>query len=305
MKVEVLELNEEKIRFILEGVDVAFANALRRTMIADVPCMVIDDLFIFDNSSVVVDEALAHRIGLVPLKTELDRYVLPEYCDCESDLGCEKCRVILTLDVEAEADTRTIYSGDFVSDDPAVVPVSADIPLTKVAPGQAVRLEAYAQLGKGKVHAKWQPVSTAIYQHVADIGVDEGSCTDCGECVKVCPRGVLAIEDGELVVVDLNACIICGECEGACPVDPSAVTVGYEGDTFLFTVESTGCMPPERIVVEAGRILIEKLDEFAGKIERGETDEEITDFEAAVQEGKKLYSVGAGEYEEEEEYDEP
>ncbi len=85
MKVRVLDLGDEKIRFTLDGVDVAFANALRRTMISDVPCMAIDDLFIFDNSSVVYDEVLAHRIGLIPLKTDLVNYVLPEVC--ESRLG--------------------------------------------------------------------------------------------------------------------------------------------------------------------------------------------------------------------------
>ena len=88
MKVRIIDLNDEKIRFTLDGVDVAFANALRRTMISDVPCMAIDDLFIFDNSSVINDEVLAHRIGMVPIKTDLDNYVLPEKCECQSELGC-------------------------------------------------------------------------------------------------------------------------------------------------------------------------------------------------------------------------
>ncbi|MGD2142210.1 MAG: DNA-directed RNA polymerase subunit D [Candidatus Bathyarchaeota archaeon] len=309
MRVEILGIEGDRIRFVLEGADVAFANALRRTVIAEVPCMAIDDLFIFDNSSVVVDEVLAHRIGLVPLRTDLDRYILPEDCDCESELGCDKCRVILTLDVEAEIDTKTIYSGDFVSDDPAVVPVNPDIPLTKIAPGQAVRIEAYAKLGRGKTHAKWQPVSEAIYQHVVQIEVDQKRCTDCAECVKACPRDIFTIEDGKLKVVDVNACIICRECEKACPTDPSAVLVGVKPDAFLFTIESTGCLSPEKIVTQAGKILVGKLDEFTGKVERGEVNDEISGFEAAEQEIGRLYSVGTGDFEDEEEeergYDEP
>jgi DNA-directed RNA polymerase subunit D len=264
-------------------------------MIMDVPCMVIDDIFFFDNSSAVADENLAHRIGYVPLRTDLDRYVLPVDCDCESELGCEKCRVVLTLDVEAETDTLTVYSGDFVSEDPAVVPAHPEIPLTKIAPGQAVRLEAYAKLGTGKEHSKWQPVSVAVYQHVAEIEVDESACTDCTECVKVCPRDVLAMEEGKLRVVDIHACIICGDCERACPVEPSAVSVKAMDDLFLFTVESTGCMAPQRLVVEAGRILTAKLEEFAGKLERGETDDEIEAWKVPELRSGRLYTVGTGD----------
>ena len=301
MKVRILDLDDEKIRFTLDGVDVAFANALRRTMISDVPCMAMDDLFVFDNSSVVNDEVLAHRIGLTPLKTDLDNYVLPQACECQSELGCEKCRVVLTLDVEAETDTRNVTSGDFVSVDPNVVPTTPDIPLTKIAQGQAVRLEAYARLGTGKAHAKWQPVSEAVYHHVAVIEVDEERCTACGECVKACPREVFELEGGRLSVVDVNDCILCGECVEACPVEPAALTQGVSPDVFIFTVESTGCLPPERIVSEAGRILVAKLDEFSGRIERGETDDEIADFESYEQEARGLYSIGTGDFDEDEE----
>jgi len=308
MKVRVLDLTEDKVRFLIEAVDVAFANALRRTMISEVPCMAIDDLFIFDNSSVIPDEVLAHRIGLVPLKTNLDKYVLPEDCDCGSELGCEKCRVVLTLDVVAEGENRTVHSGDFISEDPEVVPVSPDIPLTKLAPEHAIRMEAYAMLGRGKTHAKWQPVSSAVYQNVAKIEVDEKRCTACGKCVDACPANVFELQDDKLKTVNLYACTLCGDCVKACPVDPSAVVQGVRDDMFVFTVESNGGLPPDKIVSAAVKILVSKLDELSGKLERGETEEEITDFEAMEQEARRLYSIGGDfddEDEEEEGYDEP
>ena len=303
MKVRILDLDDEKIRFTLDGVDVAFANALRRTMISDVPCMAIDDLFIFDNSSVVHDEVLAHRIGLIPLKTDLDNYVLPGVCECQSELGCEKCRVVLTLEVDSEAGTRTVTSGDFVSVDPNVVPASMGIPLTKIATGQTVRLEAYARLGTGKIHAKWQPVSEAIYQHIAEIEVDDERCDACAECLKACPRDVFLVEEGKLIVVDVHACTLCGDCVKACPVEPPALTQGVSADAYLFTVESTGCLPPGKIVSEAGRMLISKIDELSDKIEKGETDDEITDFEPSEQQALRLNIVGTGDIEEEDEED--
>ena len=301
MRVEILSLNADTARFVLEGVDFAFANALRRTMIAEVPCMTIDDVFVFDNSSVIPDEVLAHRIGLVPIVTDLDSYVLPEKCECGSDLGCSLCRVVLTLDVDAEIESRTVTSGDLVSEDPRVVPVSPDIPLAKLAPGQSIRLEAYARLGIGKIHAKWQPVSTAIYQHVAEISVDEKRCIACAKCVEACPRGMLSLEGGKVSLGEIYACTLCGECAEACPEQPPAITQGFKADTFLFTVESTGCLPPERIVSEAGNVLTSKLDEFTEKIRRGETDDEITDFEVVEEAASRLYSVGVGDIDEEEE----
>jgi len=304
MKVKILNISDDTVRFIVEGIDVALANALRRTMIREVPCMTIDDLFIFDNSSVIPDEVLAHRIGLIPITTDLDNYTLPEECECGSDLGCSKCRTVLTLDVEVEEGTRTITSGDFVSEDPKVVPASPDIPLTKLASNQAVRLEAYASLGKGKVHAKWQPVSMAVYQHIAEIKIDEKQCTVCAECVNACPGKVLEIQEGVLKIVDIYSCFLCGDCVESCPVEPSAIEQGKNEDSFMFTVESTGCLPPERIVVEAVNIILAKLDELRGKVERGETDAEITDFEIEEQEGRRLYSVGTADIDTKEEADE-
>jgi len=301
MKVDVLSVSDDTVRFLIEGVDVAFINALRRTMISDMPCMAMDDLFVFDNSSVVNDEVLAHRIGFIPLTTDLDNYVLPEDCECGSDLGCEHCRVVLTLDVETENEIRTVYSGDFVSEDPNVVPVTPGIPLTKLAPGQAVKIEAYARLGTGKTHAKWQPVSMAVYQHIGEVEVDEAKCTACGECAKACPRGVVSLQAGKLKVVDVLACTLCGECVKACPVEPAAIKQGLKADAFLMIVESTGCLPPERLVTEAARILSKKLEEFSDRVERGEYHDEIEDFESAEQISGKLYSVGSSDPDEDEE----
>ncbi|TFH18873.1 hypothetical protein E4H04_01945, partial [Candidatus Bathyarchaeota archaeon] len=101
LKTTIVSLTEDTIRFLVEGVDTAFTNALRRTMVSEVPTMTIEDIFYFDNSSLVPDEILANRIGFTPLKTDLDSYVLPEDCDCEAELGCPKCRAVLTMDTES------------------------------------------------------------------------------------------------------------------------------------------------------------------------------------------------------------
>lgn len=164
--VDIIEQSDEKIVVKLKGIAMQYANALRRIAISEVPVMAIDDVVILENSSVMHDEAIAHRLGLIPLRTELDRFVMAHECDCKSTLGCSKCRVLLYLEAEAQDKSRTVLSGELNSDDDYVKPVSADIPIIVLAPTQKLKLEAYARLGTGKMYAKWQPVSAAVLKEV-------------------------------------------------------------------------------------------------------------------------------------------
>ncbi len=162
VSIDVIESDQSKIRLRLKGIDRAYANAVRRIAISQVPTMAIDDVVILENSSVMFDELVAHRLGLIPLRTDLNRFNLPEECDCKSALGCPKCRVLLVLDAEATDKVRTVTSADLVSEDPETKPISDAIPVVKLAPGQKIKLEAYARLGKGSEHAKWQPTSASV-----------------------------------------------------------------------------------------------------------------------------------------------
>ncbi len=299
MKTKIVSLNEDTIRFLLDGVNAAFANSLRRTMVAEVPIMTVDDIFYFDNSSIVPDEVLAHRIGLVPLKTNLDNYVLPEECDCEAELGCPKCRAVLTMDIEAKDDTMTVYSGDMVPEDPSIAPVSKRIPLAKLAPGQAIKFEAYAQLGQGKVHAKWSPVSMCVYQNVALVDVEDEAATK--KCLDTCGDDVAVLKGGMLKVIDIQDFERSNHCREL--VSHEEIMSGLKQDEFLFTVESNGGLPPERIVKEAVKMLKQKLSVLSGKIEADELHDEISDFELPEIDEGKLYSVGSGDYDEDEEGD--
>ena len=161
VEVKVLQDSGSTVSLQFEGIDRSYANAVRRFAISEVPCMAIDDVVFLENSSVLYDEILAHRLGMVPIKTDLERYNLPEECDCGNPLGCHKCRVLFVLDAKGKDKVSTVTSGDLVSEDRDVRPVSESIPLVKLAAGQSVKLEAYARLGRGKEHAKWQPSTVA------------------------------------------------------------------------------------------------------------------------------------------------
>ena len=261
-----LEKDDRNMRLIIRGTDVPFMNALRRAVLADVPCMAIDEVVIIENSSLLQDEIISHRLGLIPIKTDLDGYNLPEECPCKSEFGCNLCRVSLTLDVEAKEGTRTVYSGELTSDNPDTVPVSDKIPIAKLSKEQKLRLEAYARLGKGKKHAKWQPVSKCAYKYFPKIKIDNRRCDACGECVTICPRKVLGKDGDKIEVRDLMACTLCQDCADVCPQNPPAIDVSWEKNAFIFTLESTGALTPKRAMTEAIKILDKQLKEFTTQI---------------------------------------
>jgi DNA-directed RNA polymerase subunit D len=264
LELSALELEPFKARFIAQGVGVAFANALRRIMIAETPCMAIDEVAIIENSSVLFDEILAHRLAMIPLTTPEDKYELPSRCTCKGK-GCSKCQARLFLDVRCDGGgTKTVYSGDLKPEDPEVAPAFKDIPIVKLARGQSVVLEAYATLGVGRDHAKWQPTSACAYKYMPIITVDAGKCNGCGACVESCPKRLLDASGGSVKVLKPVDCSLCLECERAC--EEGAIRVGWDESTFIFYVETTGTMKASTLVVKAARILRSKAEEFLQKL---------------------------------------
>lgn len=118
-----------------------------------------------ENSSVMSDEGISHRLGLIPLKTDLKRFSEPHLCSCKSQAGCSNCRVMLVIDSGNTETTRTVTSSELSSEDQTVKPVSDKIPIVQLAPGQKIKLEAYARLGRGSTHAKWNSANIAVLTH--------------------------------------------------------------------------------------------------------------------------------------------
>jgi len=152
MKITNYKKQGNTITFTLSGVNGKLVNALRRIIIAGVPTIAVEKVTYYSNSSVLNDEVISHRLGLVPLKTDLKTYTMPSECTCKGE-GCGKCTLVLTLEAEGP---KTVYSGELNSTDPKVVPVYDKIPIIKLAGNQKIKLEAKANLGIGRDHIKWQ-----------------------------------------------------------------------------------------------------------------------------------------------------
>lgn len=248
---------------VVKDANVPLMNALRRIALAEVPSMAIDEVVMIENTSILQDEMIAHRLGLIPLKTDLANYNLPQECECQSEFGCPQCRATLTLNAESTEGTRPVYSGEMVSENPEIVPVTDKAPIVKLAKGQKLKLEAYARLGTGKVHAKWQPVCVAAYKYYPKIQVPSTACDDCSKCVDICSKKVLSMKANKVVVADLLSCNMCMDCVELCPKrNDGGIDVTWEKDMFVMNIESTGALPPKKVLQEATKILDKQLKEF-------------------------------------------
>ncbi|MDO9036534.1 MAG: DNA-directed RNA polymerase subunit D [Methanoregula sp.] len=263
MQIEFASLDDSLARFTLSGASPAFANAFRRAMIGEVPTLAIEDVRIYDNTSALFDEMLAHRLGLIPIRTDLLTYSTQEKCTC-GGAGCPGCTVTYTLSAEGP---RMVSSSDLIPADPKAVPVYDNVPIVKLIKGQKLVLEAKAVLNTGREHAKWQPTLVCGYKNHPVISISE-ACDACGNCVDECPRQVLAARGKKVEVVKgkLPDCSMCRLCERACLAsgigDEPAICVSADADRYIFVVEGDGSLPVKEIMNRALLYIKEQSDEL-------------------------------------------
>jgi DNA-directed RNA polymerase subunit D len=236
--VEVIERDDRSARFLVRGATPAFANGIRRAMIADVPTLAIDSVRFIENSSVMFNEQLALRLGLVPLSTP-DDYELGE-------------KVTLALDVEGPA---TAYSGDLVSSDEQVEPAEQNVPIIDLKEGQRLEIEADAVLDVGRDHAKHQGGVAVGYRHLQRVIV-EGDRGEFAEEEANIVRGVIETEEGELVPTSEFDHDLTERYPG------KELRVEDVPGAFVFHVETDGSMPIEELVDRAAASLGDRAREL-------------------------------------------
>lgn len=169
MDIKLVEYQEKKNRLIfsVKGADTAYANTLRRIMGFEVPVMAIDEVEFRKNTSILYDEMIAHRLGLIPLSTDLKSYNMTSECKCKGE-GCASCTVKLILKAQGPC---TVYASDIKSKDPEIKPIFGKTPIVKLTGEQELEFEATAVLGQGKVHSKWCP--GLVYYKMPNVDGDE------------------------------------------------------------------------------------------------------------------------------------
>lgn len=196
-RIKVNEMRSDYINFELLDTDLSMANSLRRIMMAEVPILSIDLVEFEENTTVLKDDVIAHRLGLIPIRSSrkmMSSWNYNHACNCDD--YCDKCSVRFTLDCDFRrmvADKPAsqqklnvaVTSRHLISECEGVFPVNFSnedeesrsqddgVCIVLLGPGQRLKLTAIAKKGIGKEHAKWNPVATVALKHDPIVTLNE------------------------------------------------------------------------------------------------------------------------------------
>lgn len=314
--------SQMELEFDMVGIDPSLANAIRRILISEVPSMAIEKVYMYNNTSIIQDEVLAHRLGLIPLRADPCKF---DWYQGENDDDKEKEQAqdinkspaaygnpMNSLEFELKVKCKknpsalktetnpkhmyidhNIYTkhikwiprkgqiqalSDGKESTPNPGPVEDDIIIAKLRPGHELDIRMVAIKGVGKDHAKFSPVATAYYRLLPEIRLNHKVYGEAAERLQRCfSDGVIdlveeKVEEGkksQKVAVVKNARYDgCSRNVYRHEDLKNSVTMNKISDHFIFTVESTGALLPENLVVQAIDILAEKCDTFLNELDR-------------------------------------
>ena len=304
-RIDIIKVNHTEMEFDMVGIDASIANAFRRILIAEVPSMAIEKLFVYNNTSIIQDEILAHRLGLIPifadprcfkfppqtppaeeqsdlsdeeqLKTDAGIHLVFELkvkCtknpkapeDCDPDIRCLNNKVMTKhmkwIPIGNQAEKFGVNG---------IRPVHDDILIAKLRPGQVLDLRMHCVKGVGRDHAKFSPVATASYRLLPHITLLNPIVGELADRLRKCfSRGVIKIsknEDGVKKAHVANARKDTGMREiFRDDALKNMVKLEKIRDHFIFSVESTGSLPPSILVEEAIKIMYAKCNIYTRQL---------------------------------------
>jgi DNA-directed RNA polymerase subunit D len=274
-----------RIKILITDTDAAQANAIRRTILADVPKMAISKVRFelgqtqdqkgeyFESVNALPDEVIAHRLAMIPIPTYLDEFVFPEDDPANEGLpedqwGSPASQIIYHCSIrgtssENKEETKTVRAGDLNVLGETKLQISEshqDIPLTILLHGQYLEFYAYATLGRGRDHAKWAPASAiSFYQREIAVlnnkkkskilfDLDLGvSQADFGKDGR--------IEDIDMVEKMRKAMAQVSQGTGRDADFDNAISMEKVDGEFVFSFDTDGSLSPEAVFNQACDVL--------------------------------------------------
>ena len=275
MRIKVIEQREDFLKVLLEETEPAFVNALRRALIADVPKMAIEDVEFhlgpiraedgkeYESVAPLFDEMIAHRLGLVPIPTDLSLYNRREDCPTCHGEGCPSCTIIYSLNKRGPG---LVTSGDMEPiGDAKLRPRDTAIPIVELAQGQAILIYATAQLGTGKEHAKWQPTQGVGYAYYPVLKAGSKVLDALDPDVPLCTAHMLTTSLEEETVELPDDCAQCLKFREAYKAD--SVRVASDASRFVLQFETDGSMPAKDVLLKGLGLLAERFEQLATQTE--------------------------------------
>ena len=276
MQIEIVEMEDTRAKFILKNSSPAMANALRRTMLQDIPKMAIDKVDFhlgpimqddkeYESVTSLFDEIIAHRLGLVPVPTT-DQFTFQKDCSC-GGVGCPGCSIMYSLN---KVGPGTVLSGDLLPLGDSTLKVKDEfIPIVELTDSQAVLIYATAVMGTAKQHVKWQAAFGVGYSYMPAIEIDAAKAADSDVrdyAVKTYP-GLFKVEDGKLVVDDIYRASRYGKAIQQDSVLQDVVSIDWDDSNFIFKFETDGSLTAQQVLDKAVEILEATASEFTAAVE--------------------------------------
>lgn len=259
-----ININEGEILF--KDIDRSIINSLRRILVSEVPSYCLDTIELKKNNTLMNDEYLVHRLGLVPfifLENE-ENFRNQENCNCIN--GCKKCKLYFLLEKENNTDElMPVYSSDLKMEETEeykIKPVEYDnfengILICYLDKNESISLRGRIYKGIGKEHAKWSSVSNVSFKEISSIKIKKNNLSDIeiDKVISSCPVNLFYKEDGVLKIKNQENCIQCSQC-----LENSNIELTYKPNNFLMNIESNGSYSVKNLVKKSLSILNEKLN---------------------------------------------
>ncbi|XP_018411233.1 PREDICTED: DNA-directed RNA polymerases I and III subunit RPAC1 [Nanorana parkeri] len=273
--------------------------SLVRVSSPQVPTMAIEKVYVYKNTSIIQDEILAHRLGLIPIRADPRLF---EYQNSDEEEGTEIDTLQFELNVKCKRNPRAakdssdpselyldhkVYTSqmtwlpqgnqsDLFHDIDPPRPVHSDILIALLRPGQEIHVVVHCVKGIGKDHAKFSPVATASYRLLPEITLLHPIEGDLAERLQTCfSPGVIVVDvvNGKKVARVENSRIDTCSREIFRHEDlKNVVRMERVRDHFIFSIESTGILAPNVLMKEAIAVLMGKCRRFLDELDAAQMD---------------------------------
>uniref|UniRef100_A0A8C5MVE3 DNA-directed RNA polymerases I and III subunit RPAC1 n=1 Tax=Leptobrachium leishanense TaxID=445787 RepID=A0A8C5MVE3_9ANUR len=298
-RIDVIKMEQDVLEFDMIGIDASFANAFRRILLAEVPTMAIEKVFVYNNTSIIQDEILSHRLGLIPIRADPRLF---EYRGTEDADGTEIDTLQFELQVKCTKNPRAsrdssdpnelylnhkVYTShmkwvplgnqaDLFTETEAPRPVHDDILIAQLRPGQEIHVVVHCVKGIGKDHAKFSPVATASYRLLPEICLLSPVEGELADTLQRCfSPGVISVD----VVNGKKVARVVSARQDSCSREifrhdelKKLVQIKRVRDHYIFSIESTGILPPDTLLLEAIKVLAGKCQRFLEELDVAEMD---------------------------------
>lgn len=275
LKFTILKSNRDDLIMESQELSLPHANSLRRILLGEVNTFAIEKVFFYSNSSILNDENIAHRLGLIPILVNSE-YLTELKNNCNFNAG----KIILDFRIKNPQESfekMSVYSkslklknyGLFYSLNKnfPINPVFRDILILKLNPGQKIKCECHCVIDSGFKHAKFSPVGTAFYRitpKVKIVGEILGNLAE--KLYEICPVKIFSIKETfngftkNLKISYPQFCTLCKECLRYKTGKPKEIRISRVKNKLTFMIESTGVLSPETLFHRAVSLLVGKCN---------------------------------------------